>query len=375
MATGKRPEAFEDARGTPARVAVSDQPAGEILLYRTDDGRIRVECRFADESLWMSQALMAELFQVTVPTVNEHLKNLYREGELLPEATIRKFRIVRREGAREVARRIEHYNLDAILAIGYRVRSPRGTQFRTWATERLREYLVKGFTMDDERLKKPPAPGLGVPDYFDELLERIRDIRASEARMYLRVREIFALAADYSAARQDTATFFKIMQNKLHFAATGMTAAELIAARADHGEPNMGLTSWKGGRVVKADVRIAKNYLGGGEIDELNRIVVMWLDFAEDQARRRQQVFLKDWRVKLDDFLRFNDREVLGDAGKVGHQEAVGRAEAEDERFAARRRALLEAQGERDGAEALEAAAKRLDRPKDQPGRKRMVAK
>jgi len=349
----------EIPEGAHAAVASDEPQTGEVLLYQAEDGRTRVECRFAAESLWLSQALMAELFQVTVPTVNEHLKNLYREGELSPEATIRKFRTVRQEGRREVARRIEHYSLDAILAVGYRVRSPRGTQFRQWATERLREYLVKGFTMDDERLKWPPAPGMGVPDYFDELLERIRDIRASEARMYLRVREIFALAADYDPDRNDTRTFFQIMQNKLHFAATGMTAAELISARADHTEPNMGLTSWKGGRLAKTDVKIAKNYLNVEEIDELNRIVVMWLDFAEDQTRRRKQVFLKDWQAKLDQFLQFNEREVLGNAGRVSHQEAVDKAEAEYERFAARRRALLEAQGERDGLAALEAAANR----------------
>ncbi len=359
MATSKRPiQAPSDGCQFLARPAGA--PAGEILLYQTEDGRTRVECRFADETLWLSQALIAQLFKITVPTVNEHLKNLYREGELEPGATIRKFRIVRREGTREVARQIEHCNLDAILAVGYRVRSSRGTQFRRWATERLSEYLVKGFTMDDERLKRPPTPGLGAPDYFDELLERIRDIRASEARMYLRVREIFALAADYDPAREETVTFFRIMQNKLHFAATGMTAAELIAARADHARPNMGLTSWKGGRVAKADVTVAKNYLSGDEIGELNRIVVMWLDFAEDQARRRKQVFLKDWRARLDEFLRFNEREVLAGAGKVRHREAADRAEAEYERFAARRRALLEAQGERDGVAALEAAAKDL---------------
>ncbi len=337
-----------------------EPPIGEIVLYQTEDGQTRVECRFVDQTLWLSQALIAELFQKNVRTINEHLKNIFREGELEPDATIRKFRIVRREGKREVERLIEHYNLDAILAVGYRVRSPRGTQFRKWATERLREYLVKGFTMDDERLKRPPAPGLGVPDYFDELLERIRDIRASEARMYLRVREIFALAADYDPTQKETTAFFRIMQNKLHFAATGMTAAELIAARADHAQPNMGLTSWKGGRVTKTDVRIAKNYLSGDEIGELNRIVVMWLDFAEDQARRRKQVFLDDWQIKLDEFLRFNERDVLGTAGRVSHQEAKEKAEGEYEQFAARRRALLEAQGERDGLEALEATARRL---------------
>ena len=193
-----------------------------------------MECRFQDETIWLSQALIAELFTVTMPTVNEHLKNIYDEQELDPGATIRKFRIVRREGKREVAREIEHYSLDAILAVGYRVRSPRGTQFRRWATERLREYLLKGFVLDDQRLKNPPAEGSSIPDYFDELLERIRDIRASERRMYLRVKEIFALAGDYDPSQAATTEFFKIIQNKLHFAATGQTAAELIARRANH---------------------------------------------------------------------------------------------------------------------------------------------
>ena len=335
-------------------------PQGEIVLFQTEDGRTRVECRFANETLWLSQALIAELFQVTVPTVNEHLKNVYEEGELAPGPTIRKFRIVRREGARDVSREIEHYNLDAILAVGYRVRSDRGTQFRRWATERLSEYLVKGFTMDDERLKAPPIEGAGLPDYFDELLERIRDIRASERRMYLRVREIFALAGDYDPARQETTVFFQTIQNKLHFAATGMTAPELIAGRADHTQPNMGLTSWKGGVVRKGDVTVAKNYLNQNEITELNRIVTMWLDFAEDQARRRKQVFLKDWGAKLDEFLRFNERAVLPDKGRMSRADADTRAEAEYEEFAARRRAMLEAEGERQQQKALENAAKKL---------------
>lgn len=214
--------------------------AGEIIVYQTEDGATRVECRYEKQTIWLSHALIGELFQVSVPTVNEHLKNIYDEAELTPEATIRKFRIVRREGQRDAARLIEHYNLDAILAVGYRVRSERGTQFRRWATERLREYLVKGFTMDDERLKNPPVEGYGVPDYFDELLERIRDIRASERRMYLRVKEIFALAADYQPKAPECTRFFQIMQNKLHFAATGKTAAELIAERADHTKPKWG---------------------------------------------------------------------------------------------------------------------------------------
>ena len=308
---------------------MSEQPpVGEIVLYRTEDGRTRLECRFADDNLWLSQALMAELFDVTVPTVNEHLKGIYGDGELDPSATIRRFRIVRQEGRRQVVREIEHYSLEAILAVGYRVRSPRGTQFRIWATERLREYLVKGFAMDDERLRNPPVEGSGVPDYFDELLDRIRDIRASERRVYLRVREIFALAADYDPKRADVGAFFQAIQNKLHFAATGKTAAELIAERADHDRPNMGLTSWKGEVVRKGDVTVAKNYLNHEEIDALNRIVTMWLDFAEDQARRRKQVFLRDWQDKLDEFLRFNERAVLHCKGRVSKADANAKAAA-----------------------------------------------
>ena len=340
-------------------------PTGEIVLYQTEDGRTRVECRFVDETLWLSQALIGELFQKDVRTVNEHLQNIYQEGEIEEQATIRKFRIVRREGPREVERDIEHYNLDAILAVGYRVRSERGTQFRRWATERLSEYLVKGFTLDDLRLKNPPVAGAGVPDYFDELLERIRDIRASEKRMYLRVREIFSLAGDYDPGRKETLEFFQIIQNRLHFAATGQTAPELIAGRADHSKPNMGLTSWKGGVVRKADVMVAKNYLTQEEIGELNRIVTMWLDFAEDQARRRKQVFLKDWETKLNEFLRFNERAVLGDKGSVSKTTADAHAEAEYEEFAARRRALLEAEAEREQSQPLEDAARKLpERPK-----------
>jgi hypothetical protein len=340
-------------------------PTGEIVLYLTEDGRTRVECRFVDETLWLSQALIAELFQKDVRTVNEHLQNIYEEGEIEAQATIRKFRIVRREGPRDVEREIEHYNLDAILAVGYRVRSERGMQFRRWATERLSEYLVKGFTMDDQRLKNPPVEGSGVPDYFDELLERIRDIRASEKRMYLRVREIFALAGDYDPGRRETTEFFQIIQNRLHFAATGKTAPELIVGRADHCKPNMGLTAWRGDVVRKADVTVAKNYLSQEEIGELNRVVTMWLDFAEDQARRHKQVFLKDWEIKLNDFLRFNERAVLGDKGSVTKTEANARAEAEYEEFAARRRALLEAEGEREQSRSLEDAARKLpERPK-----------
>ncbi len=336
---------------------------GEFLLYETEDGRTRVECRFAEDTIWLSQAMMAELFQTSPQNITLHLKALYAEGEITSEATCKSYLQVRSEGERQVRRTVKFYNLDAILAVGYRVRSSRGTQFRRWATERLREYLVKGFSLDDERLKNPPIAGLAVPDRFDELLERIRDIRASERRMYLRVREIFAMAADYAPTLPETTQFFRFIQNKLHFAVTGKTAAELIAERADSSRPNMGLTTWKSGSVQKADVTVAKNYLREPEIGELNRIVTMWLDFAEDQARRRKEVFLKDWAEKLDAFLKFNERDVLDGAGQVAKKRADAHAEGQYEQFAAQRRAMLEAEGAEVNVRALEAAAKALPKP------------
>lgn len=341
----------------------SAQPLGEVLLYQTEDGRTRVECRYAEETLWLSQAQISDLFGVTVPTVNEHLKSVFADGELTPEATIRKFRMVRLEGQRQVARNIDHYQLDAILAVGYRIRSPRGVQFRRWASERLGEYLRKGFVLDDERLKNPVAPGYGLPDHFEELLERIRDIRASERRMYLRVRAIFALASDYAASAPETTVFFQTIQNKLHYSVTRLTAAELIHRRADHSRRNMGLTTAKGAQVQKSDVTIAKNYLTEDEISELNRIVVMWLDFAEDQTRRRRQVFLRDWEIRLDEFLRFNERDVLPNAGSVSKKAADAHALAEYERFADERRKLAESDGAQALANELEQAAKNLPKP------------
>lgn len=336
---------------------------GEFLLYETEDGRTRVECRFAEDTIWLSQAMMAELFQTSPQNITLHLKALYAEGEITSEATCKSYLQVRSEGERQVRRTVKFYNLDAILAVGYRVRSSRGTQFRRWATERLREYLVKGFSLDDERLKNPPIAGSAVPDRFDELLERIRDIRASERRMYLRVREIFAMAADYAPTLPETTQFFRFIQNKLHFAVTGKTAAELIAECADSSRPNMGLTTWKSGSVQKADVTVAKNYLREPEIGELNRIVTMWLDFAEDQARRRKEVFLKDWAEKLDAFLKFNERDVLDGAGQVAKKRADAHAEGQYEQFAAQRRAMLEAEGAEVNVRALEAAAKALPKP------------
>ncbi|HSS50536.1 MAG TPA: virulence RhuM family protein [Thermoanaerobaculia bacterium] len=336
-----------------------ETPQSSIILYQTEDGRTRIQCRFEDETIWLTQKLMAELFRKDVRTINEHIQNIFAEGELAEEAVIRKFRITAADGK---SYETQHYNLEVVISVGYRVRSPRGTQFRQWATARLSEYLVKGFTMDDERLKNPP--GKGHTDYFDELLERIRDIRASERRVYLRVRDILALAADYMPSEPETQVFFQTIQNKLHFAATGKTASELIVERANSAQPNMGLTSWKSGVVRKGDVTVAKNYLSEAEINELNRIVVMFLDFAEDQARRRKQIFLHNWESRLEDFLRLNERAILTDAGKISREQADAIAEQEYENFAARRRAQLEDESEANILWQLEGEVKKLPKPK-----------
>lgn len=333
-------------------------PASSIVLYQTEDGRTRIECRFEGDTIWLTQAQMADLFQTTPQNVTIHLKAIFAEGELSEAATCKDSLQVRREGTREVTRALRHYSLPAILAVGYRVRSPRGTQFRQWVNTVLTEYITKGFAMDDERLRNPPGPG--VPDYFDELLERIRDIRASERRMYTRVRDILALASDYVATARETQAVFQIVQNKLHHAVTGMTAPELIATRADAAKPHMGLTTWSGANVRAQDVTVAKNYLAEEEITELNRVVVMFLDFAEDQARRRKQVFLRDWQIKLDDFLRFNDRAVLPGAGRVTRESADRRAAEQYALFDTRRRAEREAAGEADMLRHLEQVARAL---------------
>ena len=283
----------------------------DLILYQTEDGKTRIEVHLQDETVWLSQKLMAELFQKDVRTINEHIKNIFKEGELAPESVIRKFRITAADGK---SYDTAHYNLDVIISVGYRVKSHCGTQFRIWATQRLREYIVKGFTMDDERLKEGRNIG---SDYFDELLERIRDIRSSEKRFYQKIRDIYKLAVDYDPNSEETLEFFRIVQNKLHFAISGKTAAEIISGRADSSKPNMGLTSWKGAKVRKGDVTIAKNYLNHDEIEQLNRIVEMYLNYAEDQAKRRRRVFMRDWREKLDAFLHFNERDILTNAGKV----------------------------------------------------------
>jgi hypothetical protein len=336
--------------------AMEPTPASDLILYQTEDGKTRIQCRFEDESIWLTQAQIAELYQKDVKTINEHLLNIYEDKELDEDSTIRKFRIVRLEGKREVIREISHYSLQAILAVGFRVRSKRGTQFRQWANERLSEYLVKGFAMDDQRLKEPVTSGL--PDYFDELLERIRDIRASEQRLYLRVKDILALAADYQPSNSETQKMFKTVQNKLHFAVTGLTAPEIIAKRLNPELPNMGLTCWKGSRVLKGDVKVAKNYLTENEIKQLNRIVGMFLDYAEDQAQRRKQVFLKDWPERLDAFLSFNDRDVLPGLGSISRDAAEQQAFAAYDQFNERRRLVAEDQGALDAMAALEDAAR-----------------
>ncbi len=333
-------------------------PSGEFVLFQSADGASRVECRFASDSLWLSQAEICTLYGKAKATISEHISNIFADDECDENSVVRFYRTTAADGK---PYNVQYYSLPLILAVGYRVRSPQGTQFRKWATATLEQYLVKGFAMDDERLKNPPVGQSVVPDYFDEMLERIRDIRASERRMYLRVKDIFTLAADYSPSNKDTTAFFQTMQNKLHFASTGLTAAELISQRVDASKPNAGLTTFKGDEVRKTDVTIAKNYLQEDEIKALNRIVTMWLDFAEDQSLQRKQVFLKDWKEKLDQFLQFNNREVLQGAGQISKADADTKAKTAYDEFAANRRRLKEIEGE---LQAMEALAKQLEKDK-----------
>lgn len=312
--------------------ADNEMPQSSFLLYQTEDGRTRIQCRFENETLWLTQAQIAELFQTTPQNVTLHLKAIYSEGELSEAATCKDYLQVRQEGARGVARNLRHYRLEAILAVGYRVRGHRGTQFRQWATARLSEYLVKGFTMDDERLKNPP--GAGQADYFDELLERIRDIRSSERRFYQKVLDIYATSVDYTPNAELSQQFFAAVQNKMHWAAHGHTAAEIIHERADSSRPFMGLqTTRPGGVVRKDDVSIAKNYLTETELNTLNRIVNLYIEFAELQALERKPMTMRDWIAKLDDFLRISGRELLEHAGKVSAETAKAKAELEYGRY------------------------------------------
>ena len=315
---------------------------GDLILYQSDNGEMRIEVRLIDETIWLSLTQMANVFDRDKSVISKHISNIFEEGELDPNRTIAKFATVQREGSREIERLIEYYNLEVIIAVGYRVKSARGTQFRIWATNKLKEFLVKGFVMDDERLKNVSNIG---SDYFEEMLERIKDIRSSEKRFYQKIRDIYKLAVDYDSKSEETLEFFKIVQNKLHFAISGKTAAELIADRADAGKSNMGLTGWKGERVRAGDVTIAKNYLTANEIEGLNRIVTMYLDYAEDQAKRYQQIFMRDWRNKLDAFLQFNERDILNNSGKVSKDVADKLAFSEYEKFNQKR---LEKEAEKD---------------------------
>ena len=316
---------------------MSDNPVPEpvtrshILFYQSENGTSRIEVRLEEGTVWLTQALIADLYQITKQNVSLHIRNIFHDRELEEGSVVKEYLTTAADGKNY---QTLYYNLDMILAIGYRVRSHRGTQFRRWATERLREYLIKGFVLDDKRLKEWRSIGA---DYFDELLERIRDIRASEKRFYQKIRDIYTLAIDYDPQAETTLEFFRIVQNKLHWAIAGHTAAEIIAERADASKPNMGLTSWKGAKVRKRDVTIAKNYLDETEIRQLNRIITMYLDYAEIQAERKHPVYMIEWKEKLDAFLQFNEREILEDSGKVSMEIAQHLALEEYEKFSMRR--------------------------------------
>jgi hypothetical protein len=306
----------------------------DIIIYSNAQGNTRVEVIYEGETFWLSQKRMAELFGVEVPTINEHLKGIFGSGELNREATIRNFRIVQTEGNREVSREVVCCNLDAIIAVGYRVNSFQATQFRIWATKTLREYMIKGFVLDDERMKQGSRFS---KDYFEELLERIREIRASERRFYLKITDLFEQCSiDYDPKAEITRKFFKTVQNKLHWAITGKTAAQIIAERASLQAPNMGLMTWKNapkGKIQKSDVTVAKNYLIEKEIKQLERVVTMYLDYAENQAERQIPMKMKDWVQKLDGFLQFNEYDVLQDGGNLTAEIAKQLAEGVWDQF------------------------------------------
>ena len=301
----------------------------QIIIYQTESGDTKLEVRLENETVWLSQKLMAALFQTTVANINIHLKNIFEEGELIESATIKDFLIVRLEGKREVNRTIEYYNLDAIISVGYRIKSKVATRFRQWATQHIKEYIVKGFVMDDERLKNPNQQF----DYFEELIRRIQDIRTSERRFYQKITDIYTTSVDYDPTLEMSVLFFQTVQNKMHWAITGQTAAEIISERVNSKEPNMGLTNWKRNKPRKQDVVIAKNYLSEDELLALNNLAEQYLIFAEGQAIRKKTMHMKDWIEKLDGFLTLNDRQILTNAGKISHQLAVDMAEIEYEKF------------------------------------------
>lgn len=327
---------------------------GKILIYQNEKGDTKIDVYFEDDTIWMTQSAMCDLYQVAKSSISEHISHIFKDGELDPQATVRKFRTVQLEGARQVTRERDCYNLDMILAVGYRVRSNVGIHFRRWASNVLTEYMKKGFVLNDERLRNPREFGA---DYFDELLERIRDIRASEKRVYQKVKEIFALSVDYDSQSRIAQNFFKSVQNKLEYAATGHTAPEIIAARADASKDNMGLTSFKGAKVRRGDVTVAKNYMTHEEISTLNLIVNMYLDYAELQAKGHHPMHMADWENKLGDFLRFNGREVLENFGSIKREVAEKLALEQYAQYDAYRRALEAA----DDVDELAADVKRLN--------------
>ena len=305
----------------------------ELIFYKTPEGEQRIEVVYHEENFWLTQRSLADLFAVGIPAINKHLKNIYETGELVRDATLSKMEIVRQEGSREVRRKVDFYNLDAIIAVGYRVNSYQATQFRIWATKTLKEFVIKGFVLDDERLKQGKTFG---KDYFDELLERIREIRASERRFYQKITDIYALAVDYDSKAPITNEFFATVQNKLHWAITGKTAAETIYELADADKPHMGLSTWKGGpkgKVLKTDVSVAKNYLSEAHIKELNRIVSAYLDLAENRAERQITMKMADWVTFLNNFLELSNYPILEDKGKVSALDAKLKAETEFETF------------------------------------------
>lgn len=342
-------------RGTSGQPIGAPAGTGEVLVYATDDGRAQVFLRAEGGTVWLSQAELAELFQTTKQNVSLHIRNVLTEGELTAAATVKDHLTVQTEGTRQVRRTVQFYSLDMILAVGFRVKSPRGTQFRQWATTHLREYLVKGFVMDDERLKDPAGW-----DYFDELLQRIREIRASEKRFYQKVRDLFTLAVDYKADLERVGLFFAEVQNKMLFAVTQHTAAEIVVQRADPAQANMALTVWKGEHVRKTDVIVAKNYLNADEIDHLNRIVTAFLEFAELRTRQRKQLRMADWRDYVDRFITFNESPLLKGAGRVSHDDMVSAVHQRYEQFDAQRRKALAAEADADDMRALERAEKAL---------------
>jgi hypothetical protein len=329
--------------------------SGELILYRSDDGTAQIQLRPVDGTVWLSQAEIAELFQTSPQNITQHVKAIYAEGELSAEATCKQHLQVRSENGRQVRRRINSYSLEVILAIGYRVRSHRGTQFRQWATVHLRDYLVKGFVLDDTRLKQA-----GDGDYFEELLARIRDIRSSEKVFWRKVLDIYATSVDYDPSHEASQRFFATVQNKMHWAAHGHTAAEIVHARADANQPNMGMTNWVGseqGRPArKSDAQIAKNYLQEEELDLLNRVVTAYLEFADLQARNRRAMAMADWVTKLNEFLRVSDRDVLDHSGRISHDQAMLKVDGEYEKFRTAR-ACAESAVER----AFESATRKIE--------------